>query len=144
MTEQRTAHPEWSHRSVTLICGPPASGKSTLAATMHTKVIELEQFDGPTHRERLKLFGRAAYRIGRSATANAAIVRGAPTIAEREHHQQLCRPSLTIVLLTPAAICHQRITDRGRARAAGEHEAVDEWWSKWTSEHPPIASSGLW
>lgn len=140
MNQHITEHPQWAHRNVTLICGPPASGKTTLAHELHPTVIELEQFTAPTPRERLKLFGRAAYRTGRNPAANTAIIRGAPTQAERAHHEQLCKPARTIVLLTPAATCHQRIDQRARQRAQGEHQAVDQWWQAWHNEHTVITS----
>ena len=133
-----TEHPEWAGRNVTLVCGPPASGKSTLARQLHRDVVELEHMVAATHQLRLKLFGRTAYRIGRNPIANAGIVRGAPTGKERAHQANLCHPSRTIVLLTPADICHQRITERARTRAAGEHEAVDAWWRAWNLEHATV------
>jgi hypothetical protein len=130
-----TEHPEWKHRKVTLICGPPASGKSTLARQLHTNVLELEMISAPTYPLRLKLYGRMAYRIGRNPMPDHAVVRGAASSTERDHHAGLCHPSRTIVLLTPAEVCHQRIAERGRAEAAGEHEAVDAWWVAWNMEH---------
>lgn len=129
-------HAKWSSRAVTLVCGPPGSGKSTLARQLHVNALELEQFEGDP-RTRMKLYGRAAYRIGRNPMANVGVVRGAPGVVEREHHEQLCRPSLTVVLLTPADICHERIDARGRATADGEHFEVDRWWSVWRAENPP-------
>lgn len=129
-------HQQWSHRNVTLICGPPASGKSTFARQLHRQVIELETIVASDHREALKLFGRAAYRIGRSPIPDAAIVRGAPGVGEREHHERLCRPARTIILLTPAEVCHARIDQRDRDEANGEHEAVDRWWRTWYGETP--------
>jgi hypothetical protein len=43
-----TDHPQWSAHRVTLICGPPASGKSTLARTLHPNVLELEDIEAET------------------------------------------------------------------------------------------------
>jgi MoxR-like ATPase len=130
-------HPQWSSRSVTLICGPPGSGKSTLARQLHPDVVELEDFDHlGDYRQALKLFGRRCYRIGRSPSINIAVIRGAPTVAEREHHENLCRPARTIVLLTPADVCRQRIEARDVIRP-GSLEAVGEWWSAWRAENPP-------
>jgi len=130
-------HPQWSSHNVTLVCGPPGSGKSTLAASLHANVIELEQFDHlGDYRQSLKLFGRAAWRIGRNPSANAAVVRGAPTAAEREHHEQLCRPARTVVLLTPADVCLERINAREHVRP-GSIEGVGDWWRAWLAEQVP-------
>lgn len=124
---------------VTLICGPPGSGKSTLAHQLHGNVLELESIDVDDYRLRLKLFGRRCYRIGRArADVDFAVIRGAPGVAEREHHESLCRPSRTIVVLTPADVCHRRIDERGRETAGGEHGEVDRWWSVWRKENPPV------
>jgi energy-coupling factor transporter ATP-binding protein EcfA2 len=131
-----TDHPEWTGRTVTLICGPPGSGKSTLARQLSSNVVELEAIVADTYPLRLKMFGRACYRIGRNPVASAAVVRGAPTQAERDHHANLCRPARTIVLLTPADICHQRVAERARVEVAKEHGAIDAWWDAWLREHP--------
>ena len=129
-------HAEWSTRNVTLVCGPPGSGKSTMARELHGTVVELEQFVGDA-RTRMRMFGRTVYRLGRKSNADAAVVRGAPSIAERQHQESLCHPARTIVLLTPPAVCHERITARGRPTAAGEHGEVDRWWAVWISENTP-------
>ena len=131
-----TLYPQYARRDVTLICGPPGSGKSTLARQLHGHVLELESITADTWQARLKLFGRACYRIGRDPMARAAVVRGAPTQAERDHHVELCKPSKVIVLLTPADVCHQRVAERNRSTVAGEHEAIDAWWQAWSVEHP--------
>ena len=130
-----TVYPEHANRQVTLICGPPGSGKSTLARQLHTNVIELETINADTWQLRLKLFGRACYRVGKDPVARAAIVRGAPTQAERDHHVELCKPARVIVLLTPAETCHQRVAERNRPRVEGEHAAIDAWWQAWNDEH---------
>jgi energy-coupling factor transporter ATP-binding protein EcfA2 len=130
-------HQQWSHRRVTLICGPPGSGKSTLARQLNANVAELEMFADMTddHRLQLRGFGRLCPRIGRAPNPDYAVVRGAPTLAERQHHERMVKPHRTIVLLTPADVCHHRIDDRGRLRTAGEHEAVDQWWTAWNADH---------
>lgn len=130
-------HEPWSYRRVTLICGPPGSGKSTLARELHANVAELEMFAdlSDDHRLRLRAFGRLCHRIGRTRNCDYAVVRGAPTSDERHQHERLVRPARTVVLLTPAEVCHERIDERGRPTAAGEHQAVDDWWAAWVNDH---------
>jgi energy-coupling factor transporter ATP-binding protein EcfA2 len=135
-----TLHPEYAGRTVSLICGPPGSGKSTLARHMHGDALELESIIADTYPLRLKLFGRMCYRIGRNPIASIGIVRGAPTQVERDHHVKLCKPSRTIVLLTSADVCHQRVTERNRAEVAKEHAAIDAWWDVWRREHATTTS----
>jgi hypothetical protein len=100
--------------------------------------VELEDFDAAgDFRQALKLFGRRCYRIGRNPNANIAIVRSAASVAEREHHENLCRPSRTIVLLRPADVCRQRVEARANIRP-GSIKAISDWWATWNAEHPPI------
>ena len=144
VAELVTVHPRWAGRSVTLICGPPGSGKSTLAAELHPKVLELVYDDGDV-RQRLKLFGRKAWRIGRASAPDVAVVRGAASVVEREHHENLCHPARTIVLLTPPEVCHVRVESRGRDTVGSEHAEIDRWWRVWRAENPPPeARSGRW
>ena len=137
-------HAAWESRNVTLICGPPGSGKSTLAAEMHGRVIELEDFDdrAETQRGRSKLFGRAVARVGRSSDLDVGVVRCASSLDERQRYESMCRPSSTIVLLTDAETCRERINARYDIRP-GALDAVDEWWEVWhvdqdrsSQEHP--------
>ena len=72
----------------------------------------------------------------RNPAANHAIIRGAAGTVERTHHEQLCKPKRTIVLLTPPDVCHQRVTQRNRAEADKEHHAIDAWWTTWRAERP--------
>lgn len=133
--QEVTEYRQYASRQVVLVCGPPGSGKSTLARQLHSNVLELEFIVAETWQLRLKLFGRACFRLGRNPSARAAVVRGAPTQAERDHHVNLCKPSKVIVLLTPPDVCHQRVAERNRATVDGEHKAIDAWWATWNAEH---------
>jgi GTPase SAR1 family protein len=136
-------HPENQGRNVTLICGPPGAGKTTLALTLHPQTLDIGDMAPGTPRERMKAYGRAAYRIGRNTAADIAVVRCAPTETERARQQELTRPARTIILLTDADTCHQRITQRNRTEDSSEGRglesqagAVVDWWAKWEAPRP--------
>ena len=131
-------HPDNAGRAVTLICGPPGAGKTTLGLQLHPGTLDIGELPPGTPRERMKMYGRLAWRIGRDQTANIAVIRGAPTEGERAHQQGLCRPAQTIIMLTPADECHRRIAARNRDGVDGrdlanQHAAVNAWWSSWST-----------
>jgi len=135
---QSIEHPENIGRAVTLICGPPGAGKTTLGLQLHRTTLDIGEMPPGTPQERMKLFGRMAWRIGRDRNANVAVIRGAPTESDRTHQQGLCRPARTIIMLTDADECHRRIATRSRPGVdgrdlAGQHAAVDAWWAAWSA-----------
>ena len=142
-----TDHEQWAGRTLTLICGPPGAGKTTLALTLHPTTLDIGELPPGTPRERSRLFGRLAYRAGRNTNPNLAVTRGAARVTDREHLEGLTRPHRTIILPTPADICHERITKRNRAGVDGrdldgQHAAVDLWWSAWLADEHARLSTG--
>jgi len=138
-------HPENKGRAVTLICGPPGSGKTTIALQLHPKTLDLAEMPRGEPRDRMRSFGRQSWRIGRSRTPDVTVIRGAPTKAERDKQLSLCRPARTIIMLTGATTCHQRVAARNRNPTAdadaggldGQHHGIDVWWSRWDNNTPP-------
>jgi|TARA_R110000744_G_scaffold95674_1_gene184807 hypothetical protein len=132
-------HAEWERRPITLICGPPGSGKTTLGIKIHGRTLDIDDMPAGTPRERMRRYGRSAYNAGRMTSPNLAVIRGAPKLSDRQHIEKLCHPATTIILLTDAATCHQRIDARNRSGTdgrdiAGQHAAADAWWVAWAQE----------
>jgi hypothetical protein len=107
---------------------------------LHRHRLDIGELPPGTPRERMRTYGRKAWRAGRNPAPDIAIIRGAPTEAEREHQRNLAHPARTIILLTPAHICHERIDARARPGIDGrdiadQHAAVDAWWRAWGNEN---------
>jgi len=133
-------HPENAHRNVTLICGPPGAGKTTLALQLHPQALDIGDLPPGTARQRSKIYARKAWRIGNNPHANTAVTRGAPTEAERARQRELCKPARTVIMLTPADECHRRVTQRNRPgdpgrELADQHDTIDTWWTAWQAEN---------
>jgi thymidylate kinase len=136
-------HDGRGHRKVTMICGPPGAGKTTLALQLHPATLDIGEMPAGSAYERMTAYNRRARRIGRSNSADIAIVRGAPTPSKRDDLAKLTRPGATIIMLTPSELCHERIDKRNRAGVDGrdledQHAAVDEWWKLYNSARTPV------
>lgn len=130
-------HPQWAHRNVTLICGPPGAGKTTLALKLHAATLDIGDLLPGSPRKRMARYARLAAHIGRTEGNNLAVVRCAAIPAERTAQQRLVHPARTIILLTDAATCHERIIARNRTSnedgrdVPDQLEALAVWWTRW-------------
>ncbi|KAF0097830.1 MAG: HNH endonuclease [Rhodospirillaceae bacterium] len=146
-------HPEWLLPSVvplTIVCGPPASGKTTWARQQlagRGLLIDLDEIMA-------KLSGLALYEAGREwlnpavrqrnallgalskqpKFPRAGLIVSEPTAERREWWARKLRPTRIVVIETPEAICMQRLEgdprrDRRRAEVT---EAVKAWWRSYT------------
>lgn len=145
--------PEWLRPSsvpFTIVCGPPASGKSTLVqerAAPDDLVLDLDviasslsgrglhswdrQWLDPAMRERNELLGR----LSRAACSWPAawLIVSEPKAERRQWWRDTMRPTAIIVMETDPAVCRARIrADAERAeRRATWDAAVLGWWSRY-------------
>lgn len=143
--------PSWLRPSLialTIVCGPPAAGKSTFVKERMAKwdmVIDLDEIiETLSLRDRYH-WGRANWitrairhrnnllgELSKKQYKNAAwFIVGAPLASERAGWSELLGPKEIVVLGTPAATCIDRIRkdESRRPVAHGQIEAVWSWWS---------------
>lgn len=144
--------PDWLRSSrvpLRLVCGPPASGKTTYVdqhVGINEMVLDLDVI-------RASLSGLPIYQhTGTAGLAEALryrnsqlgklhspycklggawLIVSAPKLEERAWWRAKLRPMSVVVLATPAEECHARIdADARRSWVADvHHAAVDQWWT---------------
>lgn len=148
--------PGWlkpSLTELTIICGAPASGKSTFAKqhmSSQDEVIDLDEIIETLSERHRYHWGRSnwisralRYRnnalgaLSKDKFKNAVwLIVGAPSPSERSRWSELLQPSKGIVVLeTPAVTCIDRIRrDESRKHVAqGQIDAVWRWWTVYSS-----------
>jgi len=143
-------YPDWlrpSRVALQIVCGPPASGKSTYVserASFTELVLDLDDIKATLSGLPVYQPGRAwrdeAVRhrnseLGKLSAAYAKLggawlIVGEPTPEKRLWWRIKLRPLSIIVLATPAEVCHARIDADPRRDAVRDlhHAAVDAWW----------------
>lgn len=153
--EKWTLHPSWLRTSlipVTVVCGPPASGKSTYVDGRKGNsdlVIDLDaiasglaktsmhgwgvKWLGPAVRQRNDMISALSKPDARKH-ARAWLIVGEPEADKRQWWVDTLGPSTDVVVVeTPASQCEARIaTNPERKRQAGNANA---WWAAYTRRH---------
>jgi len=144
-------HPQWLEPSripLTIVCGPPASGKTTYAKRLGGKVIDLDDIA-------IRISGTPAYACSRdvlgaairqrntalgnlakpgTACASAVLIVSEPTAIKRQWWATKLKPQAVVVCETPDSVCLQRIEadpDRAAYRETLSG-AVMRWWAEYT------------
>lgn len=150
--DARLLWPGWlepSGLSLTIVCGAPGSGKSTLVANRRAPddvVIDVDaihrELTGKETRKRTDAELARAMAVRNTRLANLAtatgkrrawFIVGAPTSNERAKWARMLQPVEVIVMLTPLAVLHQRIkADPLRNEVNGWMlAAAKRWWDKY-------------
>ncbi len=131
-------------RRVILLCGPPASGKSTLASSTVFDGLPVFDVDVPPWSGDEVLFGQALRQIGVTPDAQALVIRSGATLAARKQAADLVKATQTIVLMVDAKTCVDRVIKRGRLNIpiARQIAGVRYWWDHFEPE--PHRTSRDW
>jgi hypothetical protein len=142
----RLSHPAGLQPAViplTIVCGPPAAGKTTYVedhANPEDLVIDLDvigsRLAGDVGHDWSRSYlidalgerNRYLREISKPCSWPAAwLIVGAPGEKEREWWKDKLQPKEIVLLVPPADLCHERIKGRGGVRELQQHRAVDDW-----------------
>lgn len=118
-----------TERQVLLICGPPGSGKTTLAHSLGLKVYDRDDkcWRNEPH------FVSAISHLGSDLDAQAAVIRCGAGAQSRSKTANLIKPTEVRILEVDAETCIRRVRERSRGNVDRDIAAVRKWWRDYTS-----------
>jgi len=142
--------------TVTLVAGPPCSGKTTYALAHAAAGDEVLDYDVVfAELSGLPLYEREfghADAVGAEFQRRLARIRQGFVIrcAPNKQHRAIIRRihrAASVVLAVPAEICHARLraSDRPEQVKPGLHQAIDAWWDEYepsTSADETVSDGG--
>ena len=149
------SHPAWftaSRVPLTIVCGPPASGKSTYVAQHkgpHDTVIDLDAIALAAHgipaamltkAQRIACLTTRNKQLGILMKSGAALlcdhawlIVSEPTASKRQWWQDKLKPVNIVVIETPVAECIARAkADTKQQRPAQVAQSIAGWWQTYT------------
>lgn len=142
---------------VTIVAGPPASGKTTFAraaAGPDDVIIDFDDFlravggrpwdtDRAKVQEAFRLRNAAIRSLSTRRTGRAWLILTAPSGAERRAWANALSRTTFEILAVDADTCKDRVSkDTTRAHAAQRmFDTIDKWWATYAAERGPTASS---
>lgn len=141
--------PEWLRPSIiplTIVCGPPASGKSTYVSERAGKrdmVIDLDVIASGLAQSSLHGWDRAKWlgpairlrnaMLGELSKPNrydaAWLILSAAKPEHRQWWADKMQPASVVVLEAPAAVCMERVRADAERNREATFEAIGKWWS---------------
>ena len=144
--------PDWLKPStvpLTIVCGPPASGKSTYAkgnAKPDDLILDLDEIASALSGEPLHAWDRSQwlspairYRndlLGKLSRQDAPwpaawLIVSEPRAENRQWWADKMQPRRIVVLETPPAICMERVRQDTTRKRERTYEAIGRWWSEY-------------
>lgn len=149
------AHPRWFRPlfvPLTIVCGPPASGKTTYVETHKGDrdiVFDLDAIALKLHGKRVSLLDKdrmldcikhrnqgladLMWAKAKGSYDRAWLIVAEPAAHKRQWWADKVKPDQMVILETPAAECVARAkADTGAARASTVEASIRKWWTTYT------------
>jgi len=155
------SHPRWFrpvYVPLTIVCGPPASGKTSYVETHKGPrdiVFDLDAIAIKHYGKRVSLLPKERlleclkhrnealadlmWAKARGSCDMAWLIVAEPKAHKRQWWQDTLKPERIIVLETPAEQCIARAAaDQGHARARNIHAVIRQWWATYVRRHGEV------
>lgn len=129
-------------RTVAVLFGPPAAGKSTAAGQAGLTIYDRDAPQWRAAGERA--FRGALEAIRLDDDARAVIVRTGATTRARQQTLERVRATHAWIMLTPADVCRSRARARARGPVKRDYAAIQKWWAAYDHADDVPEWPGAW